>query len=121
MISTREGDQRYLLYFTSMDGNRTLVTAPDRPPSVLDVRAYMRHECPNFVFTQSTGRTYATAVHTPAVSKPGQGAVGRLQVQGRREAVGKSPSVSNTEEVVSKRPSETQQGAAGKPPAEEPQ
>lgn len=81
----------------------------------------MRHECPNFVFTQSTGRTYATAVHTLAVSKPGQGAVGRLQVQGRREAVGKSPSVSNTEEVVSKRPSETQQGAAGKPPAEEPQ
>lgn len=111
MISTREGDQRYLPYFTSMDGNRTLVTAPDRPPSVLDVRAYMRHECPNFVY-----RTYATAV-----SKPGQGAVGRPQVQGRREAVGKSPSVSNTEEVVSKPPSETEQGAAGKPPAEEPQ
>lgn len=116
MISTREGDQRYLPYFTSMDGNRTLVTAPDRPPSVLDVRAYMRHECPNFVY-----RTYATAVHTPTVSKPGQGAVGRPQVQGRREAVGKSPSVSNTEEVVSKPPSETEQGAAGKPPAEEPQ
>lgn len=75
----------------------------------------MRHECPNFVY-----RTYATAVHTPAVSKPGQGAVGRPQVQGRREAVGKSPSVSNTE-VVSKPPSETEQGAAGKPPAEEPQ
>lgn len=44
----------------------------------------MRHECPNFVFTQSTGRNYASAVHTPAVSKPGQGAVGRPQVQGRR-------------------------------------
>lgn len=118
---TREGDQRYLPYFTSMDCNRTLVTAPGRPPSVLDMRAYMKHECPNFVFTQSTGRNYATAVHTPAVSKAGQGAVGRPQVQGRREAVDKSPSVSNTEEVVSMPPSETEQGPAGKPPAEEPQ
>lgn len=68
----------------------------------------MRHECPNFVFTQSTGRNYATAVHTPAVSKAGQGAVGRPQVQGRRRL-----SVSL--------PPETEQGAAGKPPAEEPQ
>lgn len=59
----------------------------------------MRHECPNLVFTQSTGRNYATAVHTPAVSKAGQGAVDRPQVQGRREAVDKSPLVPNTEEV----------------------
>lgn len=81
----------------------------------------MRHECPNFVFTQSTGRNYATAVHTPAVSKAGQGAVDRPQVQGRREAVDKSPLVPNTEELVCKPPSETEQGAAGKPPAEEPE
>lgn len=55
------------------------------------------------------------------LARRGRGAVGRPQVQGRREAVDKSPSVSNTEEVVSKPPSETEQGAAGKPTAEEPQ
>lgn len=105
VISMREGDQRYLPYFTSIEGNRILVTAPGRPPICFRCESvgHMRHECPNFVSTKSTGRSYATAIQTPAVSKPGQGAVGRPQVQGRREAVGKPPAEEPQNEVADHR------------------
>lgn len=83
-----------------------MVTAPGRLPICFRCEGvgHMRHECLNSVAAKSAGRSYATAVQTPAVSKPGQGTCGKSPVQGQGEAVGKPPSGQTTEEAVSKPP-----------------
>lgn len=74
----------------------------------------MRYECFNFVFIQFIGCIYVIVVYILVVSKLGQGVVGRFQVQGWREVVGKFFLVFNMEEVVSKFFFKIEQGVVGK-------
>lgn len=51
VLSMREGDQRYIPYFTSVERNKVMEIAPGRPPICFRCEGvgHMRHECPDLL------------------------------------------------------------------------
>lgn len=79
IYSMREGEQRFLPYFTSVHGHRCLLSVPGRPPICFRCEevGHLRHQCQGGSMPQSGPRSYATAVQTPAVGKRAEGPVGK--------------------------------------------